>query len=674
MSALSISVPYPVFSGQDGLPLDNGYVWIGTANLYPITNQIAVYFDEALTIQATQPLRTINGFISNAGTPAQVYVNAVNFSIVVQDSKGSMVYNFPEATGIEPNASGISFIGFKGQVGFVSDLADDDGSDWIGFEPAGLGAVARSAQDKLRDNISVQDFGAVGNGTTNDTTAIQAAIDALPTGQTLNGLGRTYLVTNTLNLKANMTLENFVFDFSTANNSGELLNALGFIGNEIAISTGLTVGQITFTVADGSGFAAGDYVYIKSSDFWDNWDDLCIMAETHRVKTVLGNSITLFDPILYAMPTSPKIQKLTTLDNLTLRNIRAFGSGAGALGDQEGARLSYCKNLLLDNCNFIKFDDRCIRLSTCIDFTITNGIYGQANKTGLSYGVAIANASINGKISNNTFFDCRHGVTLGDDAGPNRYIVVDGNNFTLCREAGIDAHTAADLCVISNNTFQCDPASTFSDGILWRSVNVTISGNTIIDPGRHGINVRNNITNSLTGATSNYVINGNLILRCKSRGITIEKQHEGNIDNIIINGNTIKNSNNALDFGILVTSDTGYTNVFKNCVITNNAIADVAYRAIVVSVGDVTSTLTGLIISNNIINTTTYDRGIQVSATTDSNISKISITGNVINGTGTFGIRGANEEDIVVIGNVIKTATTPILLTATNNVNANNLT
>jgi hypothetical protein len=92
------------------------------------------------------------------------------------------------------------------------------------------------------------------------------------------------------------------------------------------------------------------------------------------------------------------------------------------------------------------------------------------------------------------------------------------------------------------------------------------------------------------------------------------------------------------------------------------------------AVNDATSTFTGLIISNNILNSTTYDRGIFVSATTDSNMSKISMTGNVINGTGTFGIRGTNEEDIVIIGNVIKTATTPISITATNNVNTNNLT
>ena len=109
MSALSIQVPFPVFQDQDGQPLENGYIWIGTANLDPQGNPINVYWDAALTQLAAQPLRTINGYISNSGTPAQVYVDAVNFSIRVQNSKGTTVYSFPEGTGISPNACGVAY-------------------------------------------------------------------------------------------------------------------------------------------------------------------------------------------------------------------------------------------------------------------------------------------------------------------------------------------------------------------------------------------------------------------------------------------------------------------------------------------------------------------------------------------------------------------------------------
>ena len=58
---------------------------------------------------------------------------------------------------------------------------------------------------KLRDIVNVKDpaFGAKGDGTTDDTTAIQAANDSLASGGTLFFPKGTYKITSTLNLKRN---------------------------------------------------------------------------------------------------------------------------------------------------------------------------------------------------------------------------------------------------------------------------------------------------------------------------------------------------------------------------------------------------------------------------------------------------------------------------------------
>jgi hypothetical protein len=55
-------------------------------------------------------------------------------------------------------------------------LADSGGSALLGFLQSGTGAVARTAQDKMREAVSIEDFGAVLDGTTDDGPAVNLAI------------------------------------------------------------------------------------------------------------------------------------------------------------------------------------------------------------------------------------------------------------------------------------------------------------------------------------------------------------------------------------------------------------------------------------------------------------------------------------------------------------------
>lgn len=100
MSALSVEPPYPAFAEADGQPLEDGYIWIGTVNLNPVTNPIAAYWNSALTISAVQPIRTSGGYPVYQGTPSRIYVGS-DYSIQVQNKNGTVVY-----TSLNDNAFG----------------------------------------------------------------------------------------------------------------------------------------------------------------------------------------------------------------------------------------------------------------------------------------------------------------------------------------------------------------------------------------------------------------------------------------------------------------------------------------------------------------------------------------------------------------------------------------
>lgn len=75
-------------------------------------------------------------------------------------------------------------------------LAAANGSSLVGFQQAGTGAVVRTAQDKLREWVNLKDFGAVGDGVTDDTQACKLAADYLRArgGGTLHISNGTYCV------------------------------------------------------------------------------------------------------------------------------------------------------------------------------------------------------------------------------------------------------------------------------------------------------------------------------------------------------------------------------------------------------------------------------------------------------------------------------------------------
>jgi hypothetical protein len=143
------------FFSNNGVPLSGGKLYSYAAGT---TTPATTYTSSSGGTAHTNPIvLDAAGRVSSGG---EIWLtDGVIYKFVLKDSNDVLIATYDNITGINNvAASNIPFIGFKDQVGTIESLASDNGSDWIGFQPAGTYAVARSAQDKMRDMVSVFDF------------------------------------------------------------------------------------------------------------------------------------------------------------------------------------------------------------------------------------------------------------------------------------------------------------------------------------------------------------------------------------------------------------------------------------------------------------------------------------------------------------------------------------
>jgi len=137
-------------------------------------------------------------------------------------------------------------------VNFLTDAIGSTSADLVTYTPAGTGAVARSAQDKFRDIISVKDFGAVGDGVADDTAAFNTAITAAGT-KNIYVPGSSYAITG--------TVTGSFYSDGVVTIVGGTVNTVSRIGSVLSTTGNLAVNTNKFTVAASSGdtLAAGTF-------------------------------------------------------------------------------------------------------------------------------------------------------------------------------------------------------------------------------------------------------------------------------------------------------------------------------------------------------------------------------------------------------------------------------
>jgi hypothetical protein len=143
---IPVEKPFQVFTDINGAPLNVGSIYIGQPNQNPKTAPITVYWDEAGTIPAQQPLTTRNGYIYRSGKPANVYVNG-EYSIAVYTSANVLVYYAENSANFATD-----------QI-LRNDLASSSGAGQVGFLPEGTGAVETNLQAIARKWVFASNYG-----------------------------------------------------------------------------------------------------------------------------------------------------------------------------------------------------------------------------------------------------------------------------------------------------------------------------------------------------------------------------------------------------------------------------------------------------------------------------------------------------------------------------------
>ncbi len=206
-------------------------------------------------------------------------------------------------------------------------------------------------------------------------------------------------------------------------------------------------------------------------------------------------------------------------------------------------------NINVENCKIYNWYDTGIVVARSIQCNINNLECNHIYANGKGYGINIRDGSQKINITNSSFTDQRHPISIGGLDGISRNIKITNNSINKSRDAGIDSHSAGQFLIIDNNHIVCEGSDGEHDGIIIEGLDSIITNNIIEGIIRNGIYIQPTfnyfkepsykIDNNIINAKPDYTY---------SSGIRLSNV-TSKINNLSIVNNTI---NNELPYGIYI--------------------------------------------------------------------------------------------------------------------------
>ncbi|MGQ3545739.1 right-handed parallel beta-helix repeat-containing protein [Bacillus thuringiensis] len=412
-----------------------------------------------------------------------------------------------------------------------------------------LGTTPRSLARSLSEReINVKDFGAKGDGISDDTTPTQNAINYLSTlgGGIVRIPSGKFKINSSINIPSNIQLlgvgHSTIID-ATGLSKGTSINQVKLFkieGNLDTISTTPTSNinalSVSIPVLNVNGFKQNDMILVSSDEPYApgtanlSWRK----GEIQIVKGVTDFNLDLSGAMLfgYDYTQNGKVNRINVVENVVLSNMKLVLGGIGNAHNAISCR--YARNVLIDNLIIEDAEDTSINLFYCYNCTIRrNTISNSTSPTPLGntgYGIGVLDACRELQIYENTLSNCRHGVA-GGGSRPSVLIQVFNNKAYGCRiNFAYDCH---EPCFYWS--FRGNLADGCNGGIVVRGQYIVIENNDIINSTGKGIRVE-----SYTPVTNQFgiTIRNNRIKYCQDIGIDIDG-YQSRLREVIVQGNVI---------------------------------------------------------------------------------------------------------------------------------------